>query len=336
MAPARRVVTGLAATVVAAGLAALAWYLWSQGLQRADQLGSALGLVVAVAALLVTALGVWQARPPRRDGPVPPGGQASASGRGNIVVNGDGNWIGSTPPAPPSRWPLVVLAVVLLVVAAAGAGYVVYRQRGVPVAVDVLVNPTVDVDDTIGGAVVPVPIGEVGDLSGGAVDLGTALHDYAARTGGADTDRTMLRLTLQGRTDAPVALTVGVRVVERHPVQEGTQLYIGPTGGGDVIPRDVRVDLDAPQLAPRYFVREQEVAAPLVLTLVKGESEVVDLRVSAAKALYHWVAELHLVVDGERSTIRIDDGGHPFRTSGRGGGPRYRFDSTTWTVMATP
>jgi hypothetical protein len=99
--------------------------------------------------------------------------------------------------------------------------------------------------------------------------------------------------------------------------------------------RDVRVNLDAPVPVLRYFVRAQEVASPLVLTMVKGESELVDLRVTAVKGLYHWVAELQFVIAGKRSTVRIDDAGRPFHTTGLGAGPRYRFDGRTWQPETT-
>jgi len=61
----------------ASGVTWLAVYLWQQGLDRADKLGSAVGLFVGIAALLLTAVGVWRAwstrSVPQRAVPAPRG-----------------------------------------------------------------------------------------------------------------------------------------------------------------------------------------------------------------------------------------------------------------------
>jgi hypothetical protein len=55
------------------------------------------------------------------------------------------------------------------------------------------------------------------------------------------------------------------------------------------------------------------------ISLAPGEVLTVDAKAFAGDQDCQWKLELDVVVDGERSTVVIDDGGEPFRTSGGSG-----------------
>jgi hypothetical protein len=71
-----RVLAGALSMAVACGLAWAATYLWGQGIDQADKIASAVGMIVGLASLALTAFSVWLAwlawRDSRRGAAGPP------------------------------------------------------------------------------------------------------------------------------------------------------------------------------------------------------------------------------------------------------------------------
>ena len=141
-------------------------------------------------------------------------------------------------------------------------------------------------------------------------------RDWARDLGGADVGVTYVRIVLQGRTRANVLIEGRILVKNRLPAIPGPYEDCTQVGGDFAVSRDVRVDLEDPNLRWEYYVLGQRQDGPFLLSITEGASEVIDLQVYARTALFEWTAELELLVDGERSVVPITDNGTVFRTSG--------------------
>nr|WP_244299311.1 hypothetical protein [Streptomyces viridochromogenes] len=160
-------------------------------------------------------------------------------------------------------------------------------------------------------------------------DAGTWAATQDAVHGG----ETIVELSVQGRTDTAVVLeALRVRVVGRTAPVRGNAYAMDNGCGGSLTPRyfDVNLDKDRPiahavpgsdegtpipavQMPYRVSARDPEVL------LVTARTEGCDCR---------WYLELDWSSRGRRGTVRIDDAGRPFRTSGIKGLPRYGYDTS--------
>jgi hypothetical protein len=162
-------------------------------------------------------------------------------------------------------------------------------------------------------------------------DAGTwAAQQHAVH--GRDTN---VEISVQGRTSTAVVLeALRVHVVGRAAPAHGTAYAMDQGCGGEVSPRYFGVDLDAdhPQARPvagstlgtpvpavhlPYRVSAQD---PEVL-LVKARTQTCDCR---------WYLELDWSSQGRTGTLRIDDHGKPFRTSGIKGLRHLWYSSNGW------
>jgi hypothetical protein len=162
-------------------------------------------------------------------------------------------------------------------------------------------------------------------------DAGTwAAQQHAVH--GRDTN---VEISVQGRTSTAVVLeALRVHVVGRAAPAHGTAYAMDQGCGGEVGPRYFGVDLDAdhPQARPvagstlgtpvpavhlPYRVSAQD---PEVL-LVKARTQTCDCR---------WYLELDWSSQGRTGTLRIDDHGKPFRTSGIKGLRHLWYSSNGW------
>ncbi|MFJ3616627.1 helix-turn-helix domain-containing protein [Streptomyces iakyrus] len=156
---------------------------------------------------------------------------------------------------------------------------------------------------------------------------------WAAAHNAVHGGETLVRLSVQGRTDTAVVLeALRVRVVGRSAPAPGNAYAMDQGCGGSVTPRsfDVNLDKDRPiaravagsdagtpipavQLPYRVSARDPEVL------LVNARTQGCDCR---------WYLELDWSSQGRTGTVRIDDAGRPFRTSGIKGLPRYTYDTS--------
>ncbi|MFI0964426.1 helix-turn-helix domain-containing protein [Streptomyces sp. NPDC021080] len=155
---------------------------------------------------------------------------------------------------------------------------------------------------------------------------------------------TIVRVSVQGRTSAAVVLeALHVRVVRRAaPPDSGAFVYdTSPGCGGGITPRSFAVSLDKRTpvaravpgsrgdtiLPARRFPYRVSVEDPEVL--------MVDARTKTCAC--EWYLDLDWSSQGSTGTIRIDDHGRPFRTTGITGLPLYRYaDSPRQWVPESP
>ncbi|MDT9681160.1 helix-turn-helix transcriptional regulator [Streptomyces sp. TRM76323] len=173
-------------------------------------------------------------------------------------------------------------------------------------------------------AVAPPPV---------AADSGAWARTHGAVHGG----EALVRITLQGRSpsDAVVLQALHVRVVDRAAPLPWNAYRMDNGCGGAVTPRHFAVDLDRPRPLARPVdgldasgaeVRTiPAVSFPYKVTSSDPEELLVSARTAGCDC--RWYLELEWSAGGRSGTVRITDGGRPFRTSGIRGRPAYAYDS---------
>ncbi|WP_258198965.1 helix-turn-helix transcriptional regulator [Streptomyces sp. A244] len=164
-------------------------------------------------------------------------------------------------------------------------------------------------DLTVPAITVPDPSTEGAGAAGGNVPLSAAVapsDEDCPHTDGTPTRPTTFRLKLLSTAESPVTMTaLDVRVLSAEaPPAEVT--YADCQGPDAQHP--FAVDLDAPEpraVSPRRgFPYEASAGTPLVL----------DVTAHTSKSEVRWYLELRWTQGPRSGTLRIDDGGHPFRT----------------------
>jgi hypothetical protein len=124
---------------------------------------------------------------------------------------------------------------------------------------------------------------------------------------------------------------LSVRIISQGPVPGGT-FIVRPTGGADLTPRGIEVDLDGMGNAAITYLRGEGggTLPSLSFTVEPGEVERLQIEARAGHTLCTWTAELHLLADGQRKTVEIDNNGQPFETAGRDGRPMYAWMDGAW------
>ncbi|GAB6903746.1 helix-turn-helix domain-containing protein [Kineosporia succinea] len=192
---------------------------------------------------------------------------------------------------------------------------------GPPAPLDVLVTPftlcarDILVDSTADQ--VPPPV-DVPDTSA-----------WVSALDGVVTHHHDLTVTVQGTGNDTVVLeSLNVRTVEsKETPTAGNVFVLGDGCGGKVDTAIFDVNLDMPQPKPRS-------AAGNTLPLKTSSSDPVQLQVAAVveKHDVSWYLELDWSSGGRHGTLRIDDHGKPFRTTGVPGRPHYywMYDQREW------
>ncbi|MGW4233343.1 helix-turn-helix domain-containing protein [Streptomyces sp. NPDC004980] len=166
-----------------------------------------------------------------------------------------------------------------------------------------------------------------------AADSGAWAGTHGAVHGG----EALVRITVQGRSpsDAVVLHALHVRVVDRAAPLPWNAYRMDNGCGGAVTPRHFAVDLDRPRPLARPVdgldasgaeVRKiPAVSFPYKVTSSDPEELLVSARTAGCDC--RWYLELEWSAGGRTGTVRITDGGKPFRTSGTRGRPAYVHDS---------
>ncbi|MFE7412421.1 helix-turn-helix domain-containing protein [Streptomyces laurentii] len=160
---------------------------------------------------------------------------------------------------------------------------------------------------------------------------------WARALGGIDGGHMQLQITVTGRTQEPVVLSgLNVRVVQREEPLDGTTYSMGDGCGSGITPQTFDVDLDA----PRPFVKpvagqdgDRVVPAKnFPYKVATGDPQVLNLDVHTEKYAATWYLELKWSSGEQHGTVRVDDGGKPFRSSAIEGRPTYgyRIDTGAW------
>ncbi|MGW6466376.1 helix-turn-helix domain-containing protein [Streptomyces rubiginosohelvolus] len=164
---------------------------------------------------------------------------------------------------------------------------------------------------------------------------------WAGALGAVHANETGVRITLQGRDDRAVVLeSLRIRVVERRSPAEGRVYRMSSGCGGSLTPRMFDVDLDASRPVARPVAGNdsgdpiEAVAFPYRVSVTDPEVFLITGRTVGCDC--SWVAELVWSSGGRSGTVRIDDGGRPFRTNGVRGHSVLDYDTTAgrWVPAA--
>ncbi|MFE1798385.1 helix-turn-helix domain-containing protein [Streptomyces sp. NPDC059517] len=140
--------------------------------------------------------------------------------------------------------------------------------------------------------------------------------------GGVAAGQQMLALTVQGAGKATVVLDdLHVRVVDKSAPLAWNDFAMGVGCGGGVETTSFGVNLDAgrPDASPRAGQRD------FPYKVSESDPEVFYIFADARTYNVSWYLELEWSSGGKKGTVRVDDDGSPFRTSGNVGRPAYDY-----------
>ncbi|MFF8844115.1 helix-turn-helix domain-containing protein [Streptomyces sp. NPDC015127] len=154
---------------------------------------------------------------------------------------------------------------------------------------------------------------------------------WAASLGALHAGETQVRITVRGKGPEAVVLeSLHVRVVERRTPPEQAVYRTSSGCGGALTPRLFDVDLDAsrpvarPQPGNDSGTPLPAVSFPYTVSASDPESLLVSGRTVACDC--DWYLELRWSSGERGGSVRIDDDGRPFRTSGVRGRPVHDYD----------
>lgn len=157
-------------------------------------------------------------------------------------------------------------------------------------------------------------------------------ESWAGALGAMHAGEAGVRVTLQGRDERAVVLeALRIRVVERRSPAQGRVYRMSSGCGGSLTPRMFDVDLDVPRPVARSVAGNdsgepiEAVAFPYSVSVT--DPEVLLITGRAVGCDCDWFAELTWSSGGRSGTVRVDDGGRPFRTSGVRGRPALDYDT---------
>ncbi|WP_329336284.1 helix-turn-helix domain-containing protein [Streptomyces sp. NBC_00663] len=148
---------------------------------------------------------------------------------------------------------------------------------------------------------------------------------WVAATGAVSSGEQYVTLTVQGTgAETVVVKDLTVHMAgKRSPVawNDYAMGYPGVGCGGNVPTRSFTVALDAtrPAVVPEAGHRD------FPFKVSESDPEVYYIRADASAYDVSWYLELDWSSGSRSGTLRIDDGGKPFRTSGNNGRPAYEF-----------
>lgn len=156
---------------------------------------------------------------------------------------------------------------------------------------------------------------------------------WASSLGAVHGRQTKVRISVQGRSSAAVVLeALHVRVVSRGTPVDGNAYSMGQGCGSDLTPRRFTVDLDEdrPAARPKDGANGAEggrviPAVRFPLRVSAEDPEVLDVDATTLTYDARWYLELDWSSQGRAGTIRIDDHGRPFHTTGIKGMPHYWY-----------
>ncbi|MET7479580.1 helix-turn-helix domain-containing protein [Streptomyces sp. NPDC005648] len=158
---------------------------------------------------------------------------------------------------------------------------------------------------------------------------------WAATQGAVHGRQTMVRISVQGRSSTAVVLeALRVRITGRTSPAPGTAYAMDQGCGGGLTPRgfDVNLDIDRPIAHPVAGNDTGQTIPAVQFPYRVSATDPEVLLVTATTETYDcsWYLELDWSSQGRTGTVRIDDHGRPFRTTGIKGLPRlwYGTDSS--------
>ncbi|WP_442817106.1 helix-turn-helix domain-containing protein [Streptomyces sp. NBC_01334] len=153
---------------------------------------------------------------------------------------------------------------------------------------------------------------------------------WATAQGAVHGRETNVEISVQGRNSTAVVLTaLRVRVVGRAAPVPGTAYAMDQGCGGSLSKRYFAVDLDKDRPVA-HSVAGNDAGTPipavsLPYRVSSTDPEVLLVTARTETCACDWYLELDWSSQGRTGTVRIDDRGRPFRTSGIKGLPRYWY-----------
>ncbi|MGW0608637.1 helix-turn-helix domain-containing protein [Streptomyces sp. NPDC002640] len=154
---------------------------------------------------------------------------------------------------------------------------------------------------------------------------------WVAALGAVPAGDQMVALTVQASGKETVVLdALHVRVLSSSAPLAWNDFAMGVGCGGNVSTRSFDVRLDD----PRPTARPQNGQGAFPYKVTASEPLVVYVTAHASARDVRWALDLEWSSGGRSGTVRVDDGGNPFRTSGNKGRPRYDYPlgGTAWNV----
>ncbi|MER6157869.1 helix-turn-helix transcriptional regulator [Streptomyces sp. NPDC001868] len=153
---------------------------------------------------------------------------------------------------------------------------------------------------------------------------------WAATQGAVHGRQTKVRISVQGRSSTAVVLkALRVRVVSRGTPGAGSAYAMGQGCGSDLTPRRFAVNLDAdrPIARPKDGADGQRAIPAVHFPYRVSAEDPEELLVDATTQTYdaRWYLELEWSSQGRTGTIRVDDDGRPFHTTGIERMPHYWY-----------
>ncbi|WP_344522897.1 helix-turn-helix domain-containing protein [Streptomyces albiaxialis] len=168
---------------------------------------------------------------------------------------------------------------------------------------------------------------QVGEFTG---DSTTA---WARGFGGVDAKNSNIGAIVQGKSDQKVVLkALRAKVVSRGPALKWNHYdSASGCGSGALVPAsyDIALDNAAPQVRPVPGEQQGKPtpAKPFPRTITANDPEALAVQAETANCDCRWYMELDWSSGDRSGTIRIDDGGRPFRTSAVATKNRYTFSN---------
>ncbi|MFB7940107.1 helix-turn-helix domain-containing protein [Streptomyces sp. NPDC056049] len=163
---------------------------------------------------------------------------------------------------------------------------------------------------------------------------------WARALGGTDGGHMQLQVTVTGRTREPVVLSrLHVRVVDRDEPAEQAVYSMGDGCGSGITPQTFAVDLDTPRPYVKPIAgQDGDLVVPakdFPYQVATGNAQVLNLDVHTEEHAVAWYLELDWSTGDRKGTVRIDDGGQPFRTTAIEGRTVYGYwpDKGEWVAQ---
>lgn len=145
---------------------------------------------------------------------------------------------------------------------------------------------------------------------------------WISALGAVSADSQLVQVSVQGAGDETVVLhALRVRVVGSSAPPAWNAYSMGVGCGGGITPKLFGVSLDAaqPRIAPQNGQRDFPYKAS------ERDPEVFKVIARAGARDVRWYMELEWSSGNRHGTLRIDDNGEPFHTSGMAGRPQYDY-----------
>lgn len=164
---------------------------------------------------------------------------------------------------------------------------------------------------------------------------------WARALGGVDGGRMRIELTVQGTSKEAVVLQgMHVRVLNRNAPLKRSAFSMADGCGSGIEPQsfDLGLDDSRPTLKPVAGKQGDETVPPknFPFRVSSRDVEVFDLNAHVEGHDVRWYLELEWSSGGRKGTLRIDEGGEPFRTSSIAGQPEYQYNRSAAKWEAAP